>query len=214
MNYFVKDLYVCFLGEIRSVNNGRTRRLYETKKVIIAEKVDNKTFKDVFSNREYLLWDKCEFEDVKDLTSLHAISEYDELEIHYNTPSLMISKYELSQVLNSITNKRERIVYDDIILNAVNYTYRFLMSLNISYEYREEYIKRLIDLKNRYILDIKNIKSNNTNISLTEAVIRREYLDQIIGIEDELNHLETLDISHLEDEGNKLESYMLLKENK
>lgn len=214
MNYFVKDLYVCFLGEIRSVNNGRTRRLYETKKVIIAEKVDNKTFKDVFSNREYLLWDKCEFEDVKDLTSLHAISEYDELEIHYNTPSLMISKYELSQVLNSITNKRERIVYDDIILNAVNYTYRFLMSLNISYEYREEYIKRLIDLKNRYILDIKNIKSNNTNISLTEAAIRREYLDQIIGIEDELNHLETLDISHLEDEGNKLESYMLLKENK
>ncbi len=214
MNYFVKDLYVCFLGEIRSVNNGRTRRLYETKKVIIAEKVDNKTFKDVFSNREYLLWDKCEFEDVKDLTSLHAISEYDELEIHYNTPSLMISKYELSQVLNSITNKRDRIVYDDIILNAVNYTYRFLMSLNISYEYREEYIKRLIDLKNRYISDIKNIKSNNTNIALTEAVIRREYLDQIIGIEDELNHLETLDISHLEDEGNKLESYMLLKENK
>ncbi len=216
MLFDTKDIYIGTLGVIYyNDKDPLTRYIEEKKAYSIFYLTDNKTAVDVFSKREYLIWKQCEFEDVADKCGYQAIDAFMPIEKFLYEQKEKVSLDELEMVYYRAVNKdKDKNEYPkDLILKCIYETYLFLDSLDIELDEKNKYIISLKELSRNYIKEISILKKNNSfnsNFEISEQSIRIKYLTSIIKIEDELRHLDNINLRNLKMDEKKLESRMVL----
>ncbi len=197
----VRDLYLAKLCIIKSAFD-----FDSTNKYIIVSVNDN-IATDVITRREYYIVSKTAPSVLFYEKNLHGVISYDELETHLDSFKEYLTIDEINELknrFNGIEVKKESFISKDIILNCINETYEFIISLNLKREIKSNYIIKLKDILSNYINELKLLKNNDNNYSSNELLIRRKYLNILINLEDEIRSIQSINIDNLLEEEKKL----------